>query len=324
MRTRRSILVLILIAIAVLAIAIWRDPYAIVDAEYARQRIAAGLSEHEIEAGGYRWRYVERDADRAGAPTLVLVHGYTGSKENWYRLADALGRGYRLVIPDLPGWGDSERKPGADYGYAAQAGNLAAFIDKVAGGPVVLVGHSMGGGVAAVTAARYPDDVSRVGLLDASGVRFKDNQFGIDVLAGKNPFGVTDDASLKAYLDILFNDDTGRPWIPWPASQALIAKRRADGAFEQSVLDKIGRGDERFLPYDLAAGIRQPTLLLWCRQDRVIDASALDLYATRIPQAQKVLLDGCGHMSLMQQPEAVARAIGRLIAYPATNRGSSR
>lgn len=323
MRTARSILVLIAIAVAAMAIAVWRDPYAIVRAEYARLRIAAGLSAHEIEAGGYRWRYVERDADRPDAPTLVLVHGYTGSKENWYRLAEALGRRYRLLIPDLPGWGDSQRKTGADYGYAAQAANLAAFIDKVADGPVVLVGHSMGGGVVAVAAARYPDDVSRVGLLDASGVRFKDNAFGAGVLAGSNPFGVTDAASLKAYLDILFNDDTGRPWIPWPASQALIAKRRADGAFEQSVLDRIGRGEERFLPYDLAAGIRQPALLLWCRQDRVIDASALDIYAERIPQAQKVLLDGCGHMSLMQQPEAVARAIGRLIEVPARNKGTT-
>mgnify|MGYP003779666303 CR=1 FL=1 len=211
MRLGRFIAIALLIAIAALAIAVWRDPYAVVRAEYARLRIAAGLSAHEVEAGGYRWRYVERDADRNGAPTLVLVHGYTGSKENWYRLAEALGRRYRLVIPDLPGWGDSQRKPGADYGYAAQAANLAAFIDKVADGPVVLIGHSMGGGVVAVAAARYPDDVSRVGLLDASGVRFKDNAFGADVLAGKNPFGVTDQASLKAYLDILFNDED--PWV---------------------------------------------------------------------------------------------------------------
>lgn len=323
MRLSRSISVVLLIAIAALVIAVWRDPYTLVRAEYARQRMAAGLSAHEIEAGGYRWRYVERDADRAGAPTLVLVHGYTGSKENWYRLATALGGRYRLVIPDLPGWGESERKPGADYGYAAQAANLAAFIDKIADGPVILVGHSMGGGVAAVTAARYPDDVARLGLLDASGVRFKDNSFGIDVLAGKNPFGVTDDASLKAYLDILFNDDTGRPRIPWPASRGLIDKRRADGAFEQSVLDKIGRGDERFLPYDLAAGIHQPTLLLWCRQDRVIDASALEIYAARIPQAKKVLLDGCGHMSLMQQPGSVAGAIDWLIGNSSIAKGST-
>lgn len=289
------------------------DPYAIVRAEYARQRIATGLSLHSVEAGGHRWTYVERDADRADAPTLVMLHGYTGSKENWYRLVRRFDRRYRIVIPDLPGWGQSERKPGADYGYAAQAANVAAFIGAVGGRPVVLIGHSMGGGIAAVTAARYPDDVSRVALLDASGVRFKDNQFGIDVLAGKNPFGVTDAASLEHYLGILFHDRAARPWIPWPASQALIDFRRGEGAFEQSVLDRIGRGPERFLPYESAVDIRQPALLLWCRQDQVIDASAMDLFGARMPQAQRVLLDGCGHMSLMEKPAAVAQAIRALI-----------
>ncbi len=313
MRWLLAALAIVATLFAAAAIVAWRDPYAIVRAEYARQRIDADLSLHAIEAAGYRWTYVERDADRAGAPTLVMLHGYTGSKENWYRLAQRLDRRYRLVIPDLPGWEQSERKPGADYGYAAQAANVAEFIDKVSDRPVVLIGHSMGGGIAAVVAARYPDDVARVALLDASGVRFKDNRFGIDVLAGKNPFGVTDAASLEHYLGILFHDRAARPPIPWPASKAVIDFRREQGAFEQSVLDRIGRGPERFLPYEVAVDIRQPALLLWCRQDQVIDASALDIFGARMPQARKVLLDGCGHMSLMEKPAAVAQAIVALI-----------
>jgi pimeloyl-ACP methyl ester carboxylesterase len=178
---------------------------------------------------------------------------------------------------------------------------------------VVLLGHSMGGGIAALVAARHPQLVSRVGLFDAAGVRFKDNPFGIDVLAGKNPFAVDDAASLRRYLDVLFFDKSKAPWIPWPASAGFIRHRRADAAFEQSVLDRIGRGPERFLPGDEAANIHQPALLLWCRQDAVIDASALDLYAARMPQARKVLLDGCGHMSITEQPHNVAVAVVNLI-----------
>lgn len=306
-----AVVAVLLATIAI--VVVWRYPYSLVRAEYARQRIAAGLSLHAVEAGGHQWTYVERDSDRVDAPTLVLLHGYTGSKENWYRLVHQLGPHYRIVIPDLPGWGQSERKPGADYGYAAQADNVAAFIRTISDKPVVLVGHSMGGGIAAVVAARYPDDIARVALLDASGVRFKDNRFGIDVLAGKNPFAVTDAASLEHYLDILFYDRGARPPIPWPASKAVIAFRRSEGDFEQSVLDRVGRSDERFLPYDLAADIREPALLLWCRQDQVIDASALQIFGARMPQASKVLLDGCGHMSLMEKPAAVAQAIQALI-----------
>lgn len=302
-------------SLAAIAAVAW-NPWLLVRGEFARQRIVAGLSQHELDAAGFRWVVAEREADVANAPTIVMIHGFTGSKENWYPVARELRGRYRLVIPDLPGWGESERKPGVDYGFVAQAERVAAFIRAVSPGkPVVLLGHSMGGGIAALVAARHPELVSRVGLLDAAGVRFKDNRFGEEVLAGKNPFAVTDDASLHAYLDVLFHDKSKAPSIPWPASVGYIRHRRADAAFEQSVLDEIGRGPQRFLPGDEAADIRQPALLLWCRQDAVIDASALDLYAAHMPQARKVLLDGCGHMSITEQPHNVAVAVMELVEH---------
>jgi len=299
---------------AIAAIVLWRDPFLLVRGEFARQRVAAGLSRGTVEVAGHRWSYAYRDADAPDAPTVVMLHGFTGSKENWYPLAAALGGRYRVLIPDLPGWGESERKPGAVYGFTEQAANVEAFIRALSPGkPVVLLGHSMGGGIAAVAAARYPREIAKVGLLDAAGVRFKDNAFGLDVLAGRNPFAVEDEASLKRYIDIVFHDAKAKPWLPWPASTALIRKRRADAGFEQDVLARIGRSEDSLLPGQEAANIRQPALLLWCRQDAVIDASALELYAQRIPQARKVLLDGCGHMSLMERPAEVAGAVVALV-----------
>ena len=219
-------------------------------------------------------------------------------------------------MPSLPGWGASQRIEGQDYGFVAQSTRVAQFIEQVArqsGSEVVLLGHSMGGGIAALTAARYPAQVDRVGLFDAAGVRFKDNQFGIDVLAGKNPFGVEDAASLRRYVDTVFHVDSAKPFIPWPASRALIDWRIRQAPFEQSVLDRIGRSEERFLPGEAAAGIHQPALLLWCQQDAVIDASAMPLFGAQMPQATQVLLDGCGHMSIMERPDDVAAAVELLI-----------
>lgn len=303
----------IAIALPAIAFAFWRDPYRLVRSEYARQRLALGFKRMTADIDGERWVWVERAPSRADAPTIVMLHGYTGSKENWYRLARALGRRYRLVVPDLPGWGESARDAHADYGYAAEAARVAAFLRRVGGAPVTLLGHSMGGGVAAVVAARHPDLVARIGLLDPSGVEFAENAFGRDVLDGGNPFGVHDAASLESYLSILFHQRRARPWIPWPAAHALIAQRRREGDFEQSVLDRIGRGDERFLPGEEAARIRQPALLVWGAQDRVIDPSAMDLYAARIPHARKLLLPGSGHMTLMEFPDAVAGAVRSLV-----------
>ena len=93
----------------------------------------------------------------------------------------------------------------------------------------------------------------------------------------------------------------------------MIGKRRADAGFEQGVLDRIGRSQESLLPGEEASRIRQPALLLWCRQDVVIDASAMEVYAQRIPQARQVLLEGCGHMSLLERPRKVADAVVALI-----------
>lgn len=302
--------------ICAMAVWLWRDPLALVHAEFARQRWSAGLSLGQAQVAGHRWAYAVSEADVADAPTIVMVHGFTGSKENWYPLAARLRGRYRLLIPDLPGWGDSERIEGADYGFVAQSERVAAFIDQVARKPnseVVLLGHSMGGGIAALAAANHPQAIARVGLFDAAGVRFKDNRFGEEVLAGHNPFAVTDEASLKRYIDTVFHLDSAKPWVPWPASGALIDWRKRQAVFEQAVLDSIGRSDERFLPGEAASRIDQPALLLWCRQDRVIDPSAIDLYGAQMPQALKVLLDGCGHMSIMEQPDDVAASVQLLI-----------
>lgn len=318
MRWRNAILAAALVAAALLlAGGAWvaRDPEVVLRGEFTRLRWQAGLRSGAVPAAGHRWVYAYSDDAPADAPLIVMLHGFTGSKENWYPLAAQLRGRYSLVAPDLAGWGSSSRQPGADYGFAAQAERVAAFVKAVRqpGRPTVLLGHSMGGGIAALVAARHPELIDRVGLLDAAGVRFADNRFGVEVLAGRNPFEVRDVATMHRYLDTVFHVDAAKPWIPWPADGIYIARRQREAAFEQAVLDRIGRGGERFLPGDEAAHIRQPALLLWCRQDAVIDPSALELYAARMPQAAKVLLDGCGHMSLMEQPAAVAEAVVALI-----------
>lgn len=286
-----------------------RHPLWLVRLAFAWQRRAAGLRRGAVEAAGHRWVYACHEGP-AGAPRVVMLHGFTGSKENWYPLVRALGQRYAVLIPDLPGWGESERRADATYGFVEQAARVAEFLRVLASGrPVVLLGHSMGGGIAALVAARTPALVAAVGLLNAAGVRFHDNAFGLEVLAGANPFAVHDAVSLRRYIDMVFFDARAKPWIPWPASAGLIAQRRRDAAFEQAVLDRIGRGPDSLRPGEEAAGIRQPTLLLWGRQDTVIDPSAMGLYAARIPQARQVLLDGCGHMALMERPRAVADAV---------------
>lgn len=279
-------------------------PERVLQAEFARQRWLAGADPLDFEVAGHRWASLA--AGPADAPLVVLVHGFTGSKENWLPLMRELSRNHRVLAVDLPGWGESDRLAGTDYGPAAQATRLAAFIKALPQAPEMVVGHSMGGQIVGLLASRHPETAPRIVLMSSAGVRYSENAFANAVLAGENPFQVTNRAELKRYLGIVFADP---PFVPWPASEALVRRRRADVDFEQRVLDGIGRGPDAFALEAELGNISAPTLLLWCREDKVIDISAAEVFARGIPESRTVILSGCGHMPMMAQPRNVAEAL---------------
>lgn len=277
----------------------WSQPQNMLRLEFWRQRRRARARVHRLATPDGEVVYLK--AGRGDTTPVLYVHGFTGMKENWLPLMAGMERSRPQYALDLPGWGESERRNELDYGYAAQAERVAHFIDAVIGTPVDLIGHSMGGGIAAVLAARHPDKVHRLVLMDAAGVRFADNAFGKAILDGENPFGVADIAALKRYLALVFQHP---PWLPHRLERWMVHRRIADADFEQAVLHSIGRGPEAFLPEQEAARIRAPTLLVWCREDRVIDASAAEIYANHIPGSRTVLLDGTSHMPMMESTAA--------------------
>lgn len=307
-RVWRRLLALSALAMGVFLLIGFLRPHWFLEAEYARLRLQGGAHTSVEIAAKHRWEVLT-----AGVGSrIVLVHGFTGSKENWLPIFADLAQRHTVIAPDLPGWGGSERKAGEDYGYPAQAERLAAWLRQQPAEalPLVLVGHSMGGGIAALVAARYPELVSKLVLMDAAGVRFDDNDFSRAVARGDHPFAVSDRVSLDRQLGLVFDVP---PWLPWPASRAFILQRLNDDGFERDVLDRIARRDEALLPGIEAISIRAPTLLLWCRNDRIVDVSAANRYAGRIRDTQTVLLDQCNHMPMMEQPEATAGALARFV-----------
>jgi len=305
---RRALAALFVLLVGVLALLAWRPEIAL-EAEFARQRAAAGADLFEVDAAGHRWSVLASGPERA--PLVVLVHGFTGSKENWLPVMAELGDGYRVLAPDLAGWNASSRVEGADYGVVAQAARLEAWLDALGARPVALVGHSMGGHIGGLLAVRRPDLAPRLVLMSAAGVEFSENDFARRVLEGGNPFQVRTREELKRQLDLVFSDP---PWVPWPVDAAMVRRRAANVDFETDVLDRVGRGPEAFALQAQLDRIGQPVLLLWCRDDRVIDVSAADIMAAGLPDSRKVVLEGCGHMPLMEEPRRVAAALRAFIA----------
>lgn len=303
-------------------------PEWILSAEFARQRLRAGAQRYAIALAGHRWSYLdagrvklERTSGRSRSallvpelpkPVIVFVHGFTGAKENWLPLMGAMAANYRVIAPDLPGWGDSERLAHTDYGAAAQVERLAHFLRALPqivgaeGPPALLVGHSMGGQIVGLLAARHPDLVDRLVLMSPSGVLFEENAFGLGVLAGENPFSVDSRADLHRYLNIVFAQP---PFVPWPFDEALVHRRRLDAAFEQAVLDDIGRGPDAFALQAELPAIRAQVLLLWGRDDQVIHPSAVEIFQAGLAHSRTILLNACGHMPMMERTAGTAAAL---------------
>jgi pimeloyl-ACP methyl ester carboxylesterase len=119
---------------------------------------------HDVPADGGTLRVGEWGSDDPAAPTVIAVHGVTASHLAWAVIAEAIPE-VRLIAPDLRGRGRSAGLPGP-YGMARHAADVEAVIEALELPRAILVGHSMGGFVAVVTAHLYPDRFSEVLLID--------------------------------------------------------------------------------------------------------------------------------------------------------------
>lgn len=302
-RSRRSRLLLLGLIATVAALALGMNPQWALDGYFAAQRWQAGAHETRVVVGNDVIAQLE--AGPADAPLVVLLHGFTGAKENFLPLMAEMEPGYRVIAPDLPGWGESTRRAGADYGVVAQSERVSAWLKTLPRTPDLLVGHSMGGHIAALVAAKHPEQVQGLALMSSAGVPFKENAFAKAVLKGGHPFAVDNRESLDAYLGLVFTDP---PFVPWPVDRAFIEHRIADHDFEVAVLNRM-RGDEAFAVQPLLGRIQAPVVLLWCDDDRVIDPSAAAAYAEDLATSHTVMLKGCGHMPMVADAPQTAAAL---------------
>lgn len=312
---RLKILGGIMLALAVIVLAVYFiAPQWMLRGAIAWQTWRDGLHRESVQVGDTRWVYVA--GGKQGGPPLLLLHGYGGSYADWLLTAKYLTGNFRVIIPDLPGWGDSTRLPDADYGYAAQAERLHGFVDALHLGEVAVAGHSMGGAIAGLFAAKYPHDVAALVLIDSAGVPFKENAFVRELKAGRNPFDIDDRKQFRHLESLLFADP---PWLPPRIQDVFVDESRRERGFDDKVMRELTAADVRNALQAKLPDITAPTLAVWCTNDRIIDISALDAIRKgliHVPNIGVTELTGCGHMSIMEKPREVAQSITRFVLLP--------
>jgi abhydrolase domain-containing protein 6 len=262
-------------------------PQWLMQANTMREAMNAQLEKHSVQAGDTQWVYYEGGQ----GPTIVLLHGFAARKEVWLKVAPMLTAHFRVVIPDLPGWGESSRVPNASYNIDNQAARLNDFVQTLHLQHALFVGHSMGGAI------------------DSFGLKFKENDFAKEAMSGKDPFIYDDRAGFLRATSLAFEHV---PNIPGRFIDVFVKDNIKNRAFIESTFNELREDSQVNALQSRLDKLTMPTLGMWCHDDKIIDVSALESLRnglTHAPAISTSVLNGCNHMPQMEKPQEFSQVL---------------
>ena len=269
MKTRITLLLAITFCVATWA-----------NAQTSKEVLVFGQKIHYIEAGS--------------GPTVILLHGLGGSTQVWQFNIAALAEKYRVVVPDQIGFGKSD-KPLVNYRIRTYVDFLDQFCKQLKIERATLVGSSMGGWIAAIFTAAFPDRVDKLVLVDAAGY-MPPKDLDTRIFFGLNPTTREGMKILvsKVFYNKIFQTDAA-------IDQAIAARLAAgDGYTINSITESIIRGED-FLD-DIVKTIKRPTLLIWGRQDGLVPLTEGERFNKDIAGSKIIVIDQCGHAPNVEKP----------------------
>ncbi|HEX8174837.1 MAG TPA: alpha/beta hydrolase [Pyrinomonadaceae bacterium] len=256
------------------------------------QTPAPARAEKEVRIYGQKIRYVEAGS---GPQTVILLHGMGGNSANWTFNINALAAKYRVVVPDQIGFGQSD-KPLINYRIATYVDFLDRLYSELKIERATLVGNSMGGWIAALYTIAHPERVERLVLVDAAGFA-PPKDFDAKQLAALNPStreGIRALSALVFYNKQLYLSDAA---IDFSLTQRMGA---GDGYTIQSLIESIARRED-MLDGRLTS-IKQPTLIIWGRQDGLTPLRELgERFKREIAGSELIVFEECGHVPMVEK-----------------------
>jgi len=234
--------------------------------------------------------------EKAGSgPAVLALHGWGANLETISPIVQCLAQSHTIFTLDLPGFGQTAQ-PGAAWGVFDYADWVVNFLDVVGCSCVDLVGHSFGGSVAIVLAARYPHRVHRLVLVNSAGIRAPKTWL--------HHLRVRVFKTMRVLLQLI-------PIPSWrhKAKDVLYAvfgstDYRAAGAMRASFVRVVNEDLRGLLPR-----IQAPSLVIWGENDQDVPASHGQIMAQEIPNAQLHVLAGAGHYSYLDRLPQFCRLV---------------
>jgi pimeloyl-ACP methyl ester carboxylesterase len=269
-----------------------------------------------IDLGG-QLVHVRDIGPRADPLPIVLVHGTSASLHTWEGWMAELGKTRRVIAFDLPGFGLTGPRADGDYGGDADARFTLALLDRLQLPQVVLGGNSLGGMVAWRVATLAPERVARLVLVDAAGLPDSIATIPLGWRIARTPV-------LGALTEwVLPRAMVTQGLVKVYADPEKISAELVDRYFELTLREgNRGALRQRLQQFEPGAGaeriatIRQPTLILWGAQDRLIPPAAGREFQRRIAGSELVVFERLGHVPHEEDPAASLVPVRAFLARP--------
>ena len=264
------------------------------------ERKSAGLEQKSIDVDNVHYAYLEGGKGEV----LLLLHGFGGNKDNWTRIAKYLTPYFRVIAPDLPGFGESSRDKDATYTYTAQVNRLHNFIKALGIRKFLIGGNSMGGNIAGNYTARFEDEIICLWLIATGGVISpQPSELSQMLKSGdRNPLVAGNAEEYDQLLDFVF---VKKPVIPGAIKRYLVEEAISHRPLNQIIYKQITSANtDNFIPLEvLLKGTQTKTLILWGDKDRVLHMSAAKTLESVMPNAKSIIMENVGHVPMVEKPE---------------------
>jgi abhydrolase domain-containing protein 6 len=272
------------------------------------ERTRSGLATRQLIVEGRTFNYLEGGQGVA----VVMLHGFGADSGHWVRMASSLTTRFRVLAPDLPGFGGTSASTSERFLLPLQANRLHAFLRALGIHRYHLVGNSMGGNIAGVLAHDYPDEVASLTLLEPQGIESRTpTAMDVQISQGLAPLIPANEAEFDRLVDLAF---VRRPFIP---RAMYVHLRKQALAFE--TLHRVIWSDLWDLKYSYLleknlAGIRAPTLVIWGDSDRFLHETAIEKLEQGLRDVRVVRMKACGHTPMLERPAEVRKHFEEFIA----------
>jgi len=260
------------------------------------------LHEYWANLDGLKIRY--RESGKGNERHILFIHGLGSSSDRWLGIPDALSANFHTIALDLPGFGKSSKPVTMNYTIQNFRENIVDFINKLGinDGKTSIVGHSLGGYIAAEVTIENKNLVERLVLIDSSGMLKKPTLLLEEYLqVAMNP---TTDKVRKVFEQMVANPTR----IPSKLVEGFIARinlANAKYAFkstlQNSASTQIGVGRLKL--------IEIPTLILWGIKDKVIPTSHSELFKDAIMNSRIEIIQDAGHAPFAEKPDQVCKIL---------------